>query len=108
MIDALQQVQKKTIEAKLARINTKRDRINEKEEGIADKKNAVVGISESIERRATSLTRWFIVVGLLAGVVSVGLGWFIANLITKPLGEIIRVLETSATGDLSQRGGRQR
>ncbi len=102
LIDQLQQVQAKDVETILAGVETKKAKINEQEQGIGDKKKAVVDTYSDTESKASTTTILFILIGVIVGILSSIIGYFISRAIANPLLDCVGFAQAVAEGDLSQ------
>ena len=103
LIDQLQGVQNRSIEASIAQLEKTRSSINDREKNMQQQKQEVVQRAAEVHARADSRTTWFLVIGLPSVVMVVVLGVYLARAITGPVRICMESVMSLANQDFSRR-----
>ncbi len=105
LIDQLQEVQAREIQAALARVEDRKTRVDNQKRQAEGRIEAAVATADQVETRTTTMIGIFITIALVAGAIACTIGIFITRSITKPLRNTIDRLRDIAEGegDLTKR-----
>ncbi len=103
VIDQLQVLQQKNIEAALASVDQKKQRVNDKEKRVAESRTNVVGAIAETRQAVSSSVVLFITIGAVTAGIATLIGLMISRSIVKPLRSTVEVLKRVASGDYTQR-----
>jgi len=99
IIAELQAIQENRIRQAIANIETKKAHINDQEELIEKNQRQVFAIGATTRKNAAWMTRLFFAIGLLSATVAIGVAWYVARLITRPVNRVVDGLREIAEGD---------
>ncbi|HYW80025.1 MAG TPA: methyl-accepting chemotaxis protein, partial [Thermoguttaceae bacterium] len=103
LIDQLQQTQAAEVVTGSEKIAKRKQRIDQQQASLPGKKATVEAEATAIRQRTSQAMTLFAVVGAIASLIAIGVGYVVARRITMPLAEIVDILNTAAGGDLSRR-----
>ncbi len=99
IIGELQAIQETRIQEAISEIDAKKQHINAQQQLISEKQHEVFAMGAATRDRATTMTRWFFALGLLAAGTSIAIAWYMARLITHPINQVVHGLKEIAEGD---------
>ncbi|MCG8470398.1 MAG: methyl-accepting chemotaxis protein [Desulfobacterales bacterium] len=101
----LQALQEERIQNAIANINAKKKIIANQKQAIDSQKNAVFKAASLNQSRASSMVTLFIFVGIASALISIGVAWYMARCITRPINRVVQGLKEIAqgNGDLTTR-----
>lgn len=99
LIGELKAIQEGRIDQAIGEIEAKKAHINDQERLIEQKQRQVFAIGAATRDHAASMTRLFFAIGLISALIAIGVAWYMARLITRPIRGVVHGLQDIAEGD---------